>query len=63
MNRTRDILFLLLAAIIGMAFCRSIAVDTGNSQFTLEYISKPTGRYVTTDELSKISDRRFYSSI
>ena len=63
MNRTRDILFLFFAAIISIAFCRSIAVDTGNSQFSLEYIDKPTGRYVTTDEISKISDRRFYSSI
>lgn len=40
-----------------------ISVDTGNSRFELEYVNKPTGRYVPTDEIAKISDRRFYSPV
>ncbi len=52
---------LLFVAVFTVA--GTISVDTGNSQFELEYIDKPTGRYVSTDELENIADRRFYSSV
>lgn len=63
MRLTKNILIPTLLFLSTLALAGTISVDTGNSRFELEYINKPTGRYVSTDELENIADRRFYSSV
>ncbi len=63
MKLVLKISFLFLVLFSSILFGGRISVDTGNSRFELEYSAKATGRYVTTDEIAKISDRRFYSPV
>jgi len=62
MKRAVSISFAILVFLIQIAYAMAIFVDTGNSAFDLIYTIEAGQRYVSTDELAKISDRRFYSA-